>query len=555
MCSKSVNFTAALLVATCLILSVILFQMNAGKAAYGSMSVTGQVLDSLSASGPGNTGVTRETDASRQPQTPLAANGSAFTYQGRLLDGGNPANGNYDFQFSLYDDGVAGSQVGSTVSVNAQAVSSGLFTASLDFGSSAFVGEARWLQIAVRQTGGGAYTPLSPRQPITSAPYAGSAPWFGVSGKPFPYSPLRQANTNAALDTAGATGRNNSTTVGADGLGLISYYNATTGELKVAHCQSLQCSSAAIYVLDSTGNVGNTLSTSSITLGADGLGLISYYDANNGDLRVAHCFNLECSTSTNSTVDSTGNIGQLASITTGPDGFGLIAYYDSTNSDLKVAHCSNATCTGSTPYVVDSVGNVGYSPSITLGSDGLGLISYYDGSAGNLKVAHCSNAECSTATTYTMANTGGAGYYSSIAIGTDGLPLISHYDLVNFDLKMTHCSNALCSASTTYTLDSTNVVGRYTSMTIGADGMGLISYEDFTNGTVKVAHCSDYLCSSATTHALEYAGPPSNNLAIYSSATLGADGLPLIAYYDLTIGDLKVDHCAGSLCLNYQHRR
>lgn len=34
--------------------------------------------------------------------------GTAFTYQGRLISGGNPANGVYDFKFSLYDDKKAG---------------------------------------------------------------------------------------------------------------------------------------------------------------------------------------------------------------------------------------------------------------------------------------------------------------------------------------------------------------------------------------------------------------------------------------------------------------
>ena len=50
--------------------------------------------------------------------TERAPVGSSFTYQGRLTDGGSPANGNYDLQFRLYDDLTGGNQIGSTVHVN-----------------------------------------------------------------------------------------------------------------------------------------------------------------------------------------------------------------------------------------------------------------------------------------------------------------------------------------------------------------------------------------------------------------------------------------------------
>ena len=33
----------------------------------------------------------------------LHAQGTAFTYQGRLIDGGSPANGSYDLRFAVYD--------------------------------------------------------------------------------------------------------------------------------------------------------------------------------------------------------------------------------------------------------------------------------------------------------------------------------------------------------------------------------------------------------------------------------------------------------------------
>jgi hypothetical protein len=105
---------------------------------------------------------------------PLAPVGSAFTYQGSLKNGGNPANGQYDFTFKLFDAASAGNQVGSTFTATNQTVSQGLFTVQLDFGATALQGDARWLEIAVRTTGGGTYTTLSPRQPLTATPYAAS---------------------------------------------------------------------------------------------------------------------------------------------------------------------------------------------------------------------------------------------------------------------------------------------------------------------------------------------------------------------------------------------
>jgi hypothetical protein len=137
-------------------------------------------------------------------------------------------------------------------------------------------------------------------------------------------------------------------------------------------------------------------SYTSITIGADGLGLISYRDATNDDLKVAHCSNTNCTAATISTLDSTDNVGRYTSITIGADNLGLISYYDFTNEDLKVAHCSNTNCTSASSTTLDSTNNVGYEySSITIGADGLGLISYPDYTNSDLKVVHCENAFCS----------------------------------------------------------------------------------------------------------------------------------------------------------------
>lgn len=103
----------------------------------------------------------------------LVALGTGFTYQGRLTDGGGPANAVYDLRFILYDADAGGSQVGATVEKADLAVQNGLFSTELDFGAAAFDGNARWLEISVRPgASSGAYTVLSPRQAVTPVPYA-----------------------------------------------------------------------------------------------------------------------------------------------------------------------------------------------------------------------------------------------------------------------------------------------------------------------------------------------------------------------------------------------
>src|SRR5437868_6589528 len=96
-----------------------------------------------------------------------------------------------------------------------------------------------------------------------------------------------------------------------------------------------------------------------------------------------------------SVADGAASVGSFTGIVGGADGLGLISYFDHTNEHLKVAHCSDVACSGATTSTVDTDRGVGALSSIVLGSDGLGLISYLDYENGDLKVAHCSNPECS----------------------------------------------------------------------------------------------------------------------------------------------------------------
>ena len=103
---------------------------------------------------------------------PVLAQTSAFTYQGKLTDLGQPANGPFDFTFRLFDAQAGGYQVGGDILVDDLQATAGIFTVVLDFGATAFISSSeRYLEISVRRgTSAGAYTPLAPLQRITSSP-------------------------------------------------------------------------------------------------------------------------------------------------------------------------------------------------------------------------------------------------------------------------------------------------------------------------------------------------------------------------------------------------
>jgi hypothetical protein len=147
--------------------------------------------------------------------------GTAFTYQGRFNTNNVPYSGTAEFQFTLWDAASGGNAVATNNPVAVFAsVTNGLFTATLDFGSNPFSGPPRFLQIDARTTID-AFTPLTPRQPLTPSPYAitasnltGRLPVAQLSGA----VPLAQLP--AAVVTNGAGGVNLTGTFTGNGTGL-----------------------------------------------------------------------------------------------------------------------------------------------------------------------------------------------------------------------------------------------------------------------------------------------------------------------------------------------
>ena len=131
----------------------------------------------------------------------VVAQTSAFTYQGQFSSNGIPATGQFDFRFTLHNDLLAGTPVGSPLTNAPVGVTNGLFTTMLDFGSSVFDGNLRWLEIGVRTNGSATneFNTLAPRQPITATPYA-----------------VRAANYSGPVSVTTLTGKINDTNLSAN---------------------------------------------------------------------------------------------------------------------------------------------------------------------------------------------------------------------------------------------------------------------------------------------------------------------------------------------------
>lgn len=103
-----------------------------------------------------------------------AAQGTGFSFQGRLNDGTTPANGSYDLQFELYSSITGGTKIGPTLPRPSTTLVNGVFSLTLDFGATAFSNSNPvFIEISVKAAGSSnAFTVLGPRQQLTVVPFA-----------------------------------------------------------------------------------------------------------------------------------------------------------------------------------------------------------------------------------------------------------------------------------------------------------------------------------------------------------------------------------------------
>ena len=315
--------------------------------------------------------------------------------------------------------------------------------------------------------------------------------------------------------------------------------------VKVMKCRDPLCISKSTRLMERIDRVSRTAAA----IGADNKPVIAYYNESAGRMTIVKCGDADCSTSgTPLSVESPLIVGySKPSVIIPPDGLAVLSYYGG-NGGLEVFKCSDTDCTtGAGPTPVDPGVDMGRESSIALDAiDGFPIISYSDSALADLKFVKCSEASCATfLPPVTIDSDGIVGSNISMVVA-DGLPIISYTDYNGADkLKVARCTNNMCTESTRTIIPGTGAIVEDTSVILGADGMPVISYYDAAGGDLEVAKCSSLTCDSGVSlNTVDFDGTTGQ----YSHVQLAVDDTPAIGYYDVTVEALRYVKCASASC-------
>jgi len=169
---------------------------------------------------------------------------TAFTYQGNLTANGQPANGNFDLTFKLFDAPTNGHQLGSSVAMSAFPVVNGRFVTEVDF-PGAFGGQQTYIEVSIGTQ------VLLPRQSVNAVPVAQFA-LSGVVGPAGATGPLGPTGASGPAGATGATGATGPAATGGFTLPYIGSTSATGTAFKITHVAE----NTAIYGRSGTNGSG-----------------------------------------------------------------------------------------------------------------------------------------------------------------------------------------------------------------------------------------------------------------------------------------------------------
>ena len=386
----------------------------------------------------------------------------------------------------------------------------------------------------------------------------------GPPGAQGPQGPAgTELMTSSNPDPSASNGEYSSMKLDSNGFPVISQYDPTNGDLRLTRCYDPACVVAHSNVVDSGGVAADIVGLyTSLALDSNEFPVISYYDFTSGDLKLAHCNDADCAGADDpsNVVDSTDDRGQYSSLALGQNGLPSISYYDATTHKLLLAHCNDADCAGGDDaplgvvFTGEGADDVGQFSSMSLDLFGVGFptIAYYNASAGDLKLVHCTNGDCTGPQTSVLVDGAGGNVGANLSMTLDlaSAPVISYFDADNLALAIARCNDVTCAAPTISEplVSITGPLDTSIAMDNVAD-VAVVSYIDFSNPpavSMRVVRCDDAACNTASSTTPET--PVAGELPANTALVLDFNGNPTIARFDSAISKLTVVHCTDPLC-------
>ena len=434
--------------------------------------------------------------------------------------------------------------------------------------------------------------------------------------------------TFSVIETTSSTGYYPRMVLDGSNIPVIAYYYGSGADLKIVHCGNIDCSSGnVINSVDTGGTVGNNLRGTDLVLDTSGFPVMSYYDTTNTELKVAHCNDVNCAGGDESLTSPLAtlakSLGQYTAIELDGSGFPMIAYQNTTDTNLEFIHCDDVNCAGdesASLIVVDTANSM--SPLMEKNNSGIPIIVASSNTTYS-RVYACANTNCSTSTatylslynaytsnitgftldasdniyvvTYSRGRTGDydvilyntqhkleRAYDSDFDFGTGSFSIsawfksnsmvqqntiLSRYDndqgyrlWLNYagqpcfgidDDSSWGPDDSACSSNSQIVtnVDNGNAAGvTWQSMVLDINGYPVIAYYDSNSSqyNLELIHCNDANCTGGneTYASLDTTGTVGQT----PSLVLDGNGYPVIAYYDATNTDLKIIHCGNANC-------
>ena len=353
------------------------------------------------------------------------------------------------------------------------------------------------------------------------------------------------------LDNDGLVGYANSIGLSKEGFPIISYHHLNAGDLKLAYCENIDCSSAKIQLLDWAGDFGYF---TDIAVGNSGKVYISYLDRKNGDLRVIRCLDYKCGRAQINVIDKgtgkAGYVGEYNSIDITKQGHPVIGYFDNNFNNLKLAICEDTDCYRSVIKHVDTEGMVGEYLDLTLDNDtDMPILAYQDRTNMQVKLIRCSDLYCDNYESSIIDDVAKRGGDISIFQDTSNTLYISYYDFNLNYLKLAICKDSNCNENKTIIklIEAKILPGifySWNSLIVNNSGNVLISFYDMNTKNFGIVYCDDEVCEDKEIINIDKIG----NIGTYASMISDSSGRIFISYYDSSRGSLKVAQCENNKC-------